>query len=469
MPCDTLAEFRDLARYRKSFNGDLMMAKSRPQKFYYFETFPFESAKGPLLVLGKIDKALLDEVKKLGKTVKAKGLCSFKDNVVALTVTDGKLDESQLKKALALANVRREGTVGTGDAGPGENKGKGDALGAPSEKFTAARDSLRKLVEGADKLAWNERDIKSGAEADDKIKEVKRFILDVESAVTAGEAAAKALATQLKAEAREPRAKFFQADFNATHKLMARQEALVKDAEKEVAGLRRRLIALELLGKELNLAGRVVELRVRSAMLKYSVHGDKTKTLHNEHDVLKALGAEVLKLAGAAKPTASNFLNPELEQEAVDRAVAIAQKQCPWTEVQTDGRWAPLNSLVVFVGKPAQSMGWNFVDKPDAAGDTIKVVAEAIAEFCAGKASPDALKGKVGAALLALDELVKGRSKAPMVRSARVMLARSGGRWASVSHYPDRAAMPPGWNIKGKTVRLKADAPGVSAPACSGA
>ena len=60
MPCETLAEFQDLATYRKSFNGDLMMAKSRPQKFYFFETFAFETTKGPLLVLGKIDKSLLD-------------------------------------------------------------------------------------------------------------------------------------------------------------------------------------------------------------------------------------------------------------------------------------------------------------------------------------------------------------------------------------------------------------------------
>ena len=56
-----------------------------------------------------------------------------------------------------------------------------------------------------------------------------------------------------------------------------------------------------------------------------------------------------------------------------------------------------------------------------------------------------------------------------MVASARVTLARQGGRWVSVAHTPDKSAPPPGWSIKGKPVRLKADSAMVIAPACHGA
>lgn len=472
MPCDTLAEFRDLATYRKSFNGDLMMAKSRPQKFYYFESFPFEATKGPLLVLGKIDKTLLDELKKLGKTIKAKGLCSFKDNVVELTVTDGKIDDAQIKKALAHAQVRREATINTGDADRPEHKfkdkEKGPTLAEPSEKFVKARAELQKLMDKSDAQGWNDRDMKRGSDAEDKITEVERFIRQVDAAITEAEGPTRLLANQLNVEAKDPRAALYKAEFDATRKLLARQATLVKEAEKEVADLRRRLISLKLLAKDFALRERVVELRLRSATLKYSLHADKTKTLHNEKDVQKALGAEVLKLAGASKETASKFLNPELEKEAVARAIAVAQKECPWTEIQTDGRWGPLAAMVVFVGKPAASQGWNFVDKPDLAADAMKVVADLLGEFRDGKFSPSDLKSKIDAAMVELDQQVKGtKPKAAMIRSARVTLAREGGRWASVSHYPDRSAVPPGWNLKGKPVRLKADAPVVTAPACS--
>ncbi|MEO6409659.1 MAG: hypothetical protein ABIO45_13025 [Burkholderiaceae bacterium] len=468
MPCDTLAEFRDLATYRKSFNGDLMMAKSRPQKFYFFETFPFETTKGPLLVLGKIDKSLLDEVKKLGKTMRAKGECSFKDNVVALHATDGKLTEDMVRKALALANVRREFTLGDGDASVAESKGSGEALGLPPEKFTAARGNLQKLLDKAKDLAWKDADFKRGKEADDKVNQVERYIAEVGNALTAGEAGTKALATQLQMQAKDTRAKFFKTEFDASTKLLARQQALVKEVEKEVADLKRRLISLRLLAKELTASSRIFELKLQGAGLKYSVHGDKTRTLHNEKDVLKALGTLIVK--HAPKPTASKFLNADLELEAIYRAVGVAQKECLWTEVQANGRWSPLDSLVVFVGKPATGAGWAFVNPADVGPPALKAIDEALDDFREGKTNTAQAMGAVDAALKVVADHARGADAgAPMIASARVTLARQGGRWASVSHYPDKAAAPPGWNLKGKSVRLKTDSPPMVAPACRGA
>ncbi len=467
MPCDTLAEFQDLAAYRKSFNGDLMMAKSRPQKFYFFETFPFETTKGPLLVLGKIDKKLLDELKKLGKTMRAKGECSFKDNVVALTVTDGKLDESLLKKALALANVRREGTVGDGDASVAESKGNGEVLGGAPEKFTAARANLQKIFDKAKDLAWKDADFKRGNEAEDKINQVERYLAEVGNALSASEAGSKALATQLNAQAKDKRAKFFKAEFEASTKLLARHQALVKETEKEVADLKRRLVTLKLLAKELTASSRVFELKLHGFGLKYSVHGDKTRTLHNERDLMKALKAAVLK--AAPKPTPNKFLNADLELEAIYRAVGVAQKECPWTEVQANGLWRPLDGLVVFVGKPDVAKGWCFVDGGDTGPEAMKAIEAALADFREGTTNTAKAIDAVEEALKAVVEHAKGADRAPMITSARVTLARQGGRWVSVSHTPDKTAAPPGWNLKGKPVRLKADAAMVIAPACRGA
>ncbi len=467
MPCDTVAEFQDLAAYQKSFNGDLMMAKSRPIKFYFFEKFPFETTKGPLLVLGKIDKQLLDELKKLGKTMRAKGECSFKDNVVALTVTDGKLSEDLLKKALTLAKVRREGTVGDGDASVPENKGNGEALGALPEKFNAARANLKKLLDKAKEIDWKDADIKRGKEADDKIIQVERYLIEVDNAQGASEAGSKALAIQLAAQARDPRAKFFKAEFDAGHKLLERQQSLAKEMDKEVTGLRRRLVALKLLSKEFAASGRVFELKLRGAPLKYSIHGDKTRTLHNERDVMKALGALVLK--AAPKPTANKFLNADLEQEAIYRAVGVAQKECLWTQTQANGNWVALDSLVVFVGKPADAAGWCFVNGADTGPQAMKAIEAALEDFREGKTNTAQAMTAVDDALEAVAKHARGADRAPMIASARVTLARQGGRWLSVSHYPDKAAAPPGWNLKGKPVRLNADAPTLIAPACRGA
>ena len=469
MPCDTLAEFRDLATYRKSFNGDLMMAKSRPQKFYFFETFPFETTKGPLLVLGKIDKALLDEVKKLGKAIKAKGLCSFKDNVVALTVTDGKIGDDQLKKALTLAQVRRESTISTGDADRPENKfadkAKGPVLAEPPEKFVAARKTLQGLVDGADKLAWNDRDIKRASQAQDKITEVERFIREVDSAIDAAEAPAKLLAQQIQREAADPRAKQYQAEFDATRKLMKHQDALVKDAAKKVADLRRDLVSLKLVSKGLEASEKVVELRWRSTTLKFSEYSDKTRIVHNEKDVLKAIAAEVSKRIGANKETASKFLNPTLQNQAVSRAIAAAKEQCPWNEIEEGGRWGPLSSLTVWVGKPALHAGWGFGKRRNDQEETMKVAGVIFDQFSKGKCATKDMAGRFDAVLRALDEHLQGiKPQSPIVAYARVKLERNGGSWASIGQAPDPQRSAADWNLTGKSVRVDAKTSPVSAP-----
>ena len=468
MPCETLAEFQDLATYRKSFNGDLMMAKSRPQKFYFFEAFAFETTKGPLLVLGKIDKSLLDEIKKVGKTIRAKGQCSFKDNVVALNVTDGKLSEELVRKALALASVRREFTLGDGDAAVPESKGKGETLGLPPDKFTSARANLQKLLDKSKELAWKDADFKRGSEADNKVNQVERYLADVGAALTSGEAGSKALATQLQAEQKDKRAQFFKTEFAASSKLLERQKALVKEVEKEVGDLKRRLVSLKAIAAELTASSRIFELKLHGTALKYSNHGDKTRTLHNHKDVLKALGALIVK--SAPKPTANKFLNADLELEAIYRAVSVAQKECPWTEIQVNGRWAPLSSLVIFVGKPAGRAGWSFVDASNPGPDAIKAVAAALEDFAEGTTNTLKAMTAVDAALKTFFDHVRGADPdAPMIASARVTLSRQGGRWVSVSHAPDASAAPPGWNLKGKPVRLKAETVMVMAPACRGA
>ena len=137
--------------------------------------------------------------------------------------------------------------------------------------------------------------------------------------------------------------------------------------------------------------------------------------------------------------------------------------------MQVNGRWAPLDSLVVYVGKPADAKGWCFVDGSDTGPQAMKAIEAALDEFRKGKTNTAQAMGAVEAALKTIADHARGADKAPMVLGARVTLARQGGRWVSVSHTPDKTAPPPGWNLKGKPVRLKPETVMVIAPACRGA
>lgn len=150
--------------------------------------------------------------------------------------------------------------------------------------------------------------------------------------------------------------------------------------------------------------------------------------------------------------TASNFLNPALEKEAVDTALQIAA-QCVWNEVSwnNDGNFEELDSLAITVGRPASAKGYGhaFERGPNFVKSSLGKANDAIKRFEDGKLTPDDFLKELNV-VIAKDRTGTG---AKIMPHATVVLTRSGGSgsWKNKSQYP--TDKPIGWSIFRKDVR----------------
>lgn len=166
-----------------------------------------------------------------------------------------------------------------------------------------------------------------------------------------------------------------------------------------------------------------------------------------------------------ATKTASMFLNPALEHEAVTRALGIADNQCKWTQWQDGAAWKDLLSLTIVVPPPRTAKGYGLA--VERAEGFVKQAAAAAAghikDFETGKIkSIDELMKKLDVQL-ATDRTGEG---AAMIAHARVVLTRANinAPWTDKTHFP--TSDPPGWDCdKGKTLTGKTvRGPGAAAP-----
>jgi hypothetical protein len=142
-----------------------------------------------------------------------------------------------------------------------------------------------------------------------------------------------------------------------------------------------------------------------------------------------------------AASTSSLFLNPVLEKEAVDRALAIANQAKDWTQWQDGTTWKPLTSLTVVVPPPAMAglqvgRADGFVKKTAAAAAAL------VKDFDNGKIKTvDELFKKLDVQLVT-DRTGVG---AALVPHARVVLERasSAAAWSSKTYFP--TSDPVGW------------------------
>lgn len=523
MACDTLEEFRTLATYRKSFNPDLQIAKSRPMKFIVLEGFKFErDQKNLLLVLGTVASGLLDELKGHASKVKAEGMCSFVDNVVQVTLKSGQLSDSELKKGLEWATVKREGKVS--DAKPGRSDDDDEERPLPprvasaSAGFLKARADLEEFMKArVAALQWHENEIKTQQDAEKKITEIESVIAAIELKI----AAAQTRATELTAEVKELRrdektAKYSKGAIVKLEKAVTDQGVLVDALSKKIETQRKTLPALGLLAQkhgssrhgaqtDMGLQARraatggvspdqsdnvhgvsekrvddpdgaktpVAELKWRKTSIRYVKEGNGKRKVVNATEVLKAILTDIKEMDSVATSTASKFLSHELEKEAVDRAIAMVQKNCVWTEIEDGDKWLPLNSVTVYVGPPRTSAGWGFAvqRKADAPKVALEEANAAIEKFRAGTIDEAEMLKQLDVTLVAVEEEVGGKksSSVPLVKSARVTLGRTSSGWTSITHFPDPTATPSGWTLKGRFVRAnpkatKTTAPGGSLP-----
>ena len=165
--------------------------------------------------------------------------------------------------------------------------------------------------------------------------------------------------------------------------------------------------------------------------------------------------------------TASMFLNPALEHEAVQKALDIA-RQCTWTKWENGGTWEDLKSLTITVPPPKTAKGYGLA-VGRAEGFVKTAAAEAAAhvkDFESGKLTIDELMKKLNTQI----ETDRTGDGAALVPRAKVVLERSDTqettKWVPKTYFPSSDA--PGWEcardtpLTGKRVQPRAGLPVVA-------
>ncbi len=181
----------------------------------------------------------------------------------------------------------------------------------------------------------------------------------------------------------------------------------------------------------------------------YETGADGKKTIKNKAVLLKHVVDNFKK--GPKTSTASMFANPVLEKEAVDKAIAIMEKD-NWEEIMEGAAWVDLVKVEIAVPKPAKYKGYGYSIK-HIDGAAKKTAAEAqavVTRFENGELSMDEM-------LAGLDVQLKQdpTGVVEMIPHAVVRLARSdkSAKWKSITHFPDEREAGPRWDIAGKKVR----------------
>jgi hypothetical protein len=209
-------------------------------------------------------------------------------------------------------------------------------------------------------------------------------------------------------------------------------------------------------------------------VVEYETDPNGKRKIKNEAQLLKTVEEIAVGLEGrvAKTSTSSNFLSPELEKEAVDRAIRVAGS-CIWDEEwdQQKKDWIPLDRFFVYVGPPkvVKSKGWGHIAlrNKDSEGNSVpkmKLIEanKILNAFRAGKIDQDKLMKMMNVSMAKSDD--GGVILQPV---ARVMVDRSGTGWINTSQYPTEDK--PGWSLKGKKVRKSRDGgDGITAPEASG-
>jgi hypothetical protein len=165
--------------------------------------------------------------------------------------------------------------------------------------------------------------------------------------------------------------------------------------------------------------------------------------------------------------TASMFLNPALEHEAVQKALEIAT-QCTWTKWENGSTWEDLKSLTITVPPPKTAKGYGLaVGRAEGFVKTAAAAAAAhVKDFEAGKITIDELMKQLNTQI----ETDRTGDGAAFVPRAKVVLERSDTaettKWVPKTYFPSSDA--PGWEcardtpLTGKRVQPRVGLPVVA-------
>lgn len=169
---------------------------------------------------------------------------------------------------------------------------------------------------------------------------------------------------------------------------------------------------------------------------------------------------------------ASLFLNPEVEMEAVQRALTLVNEQCVWAEVEHQGEWQPIKRVSVIVGPPkgSDSIGYGFGIRPSESGSNKKAlpaVNKAINEFREGKINQEKLFERLGVEYSRRRGSGVSSESDPeevqILTHCLVALKRVEGKWVNVTQYPTPIT-DAGWSLAGKEVRMSRNSPPLTSP-----
>lgn len=196
--------------------------------------------------------------------------------------------------------------------------------------------------------------------------------------------------------------------------------------------------------------------------IEWNTDADGKRTIVDEAAVMSRLEeiADGLESRGAKTSTSSNFLSPELEQEAAERAIKVA-KQCVWDEMWDDGKsaWLPIDRFFVYVGPPrkVRSKGWGHSvrRKKDSDGNSVAKMKILQANNILNAFRNVKIDANKMMKALKVEMVASDDGGAILQPVARVMIDKLGSGWTNTSQYPTEDT--PGWSLKGKKVRKSRD------------
>jgi hypothetical protein len=151
MPFNDLALIRNHTEYKKVLKQELGKVAGVPVKFHIFEKFKFANKTAPLMIVGKYDPKLIDEIKDTGAVFKAKGRCAKNGDTIEFATDQGTMPEPSLKTTMtdgeSTGKTVKELTIGSGgkDEVLGEKQASGEVItgaggrGKDSDEANATR------------------------------------------------------------------------------------------------------------------------------------------------------------------------------------------------------------------------------------------------------------------------------------------------------------------------------------------
>lgn len=330
MPFNDLAAIRNHTDYKKVLKQELAKIAAAPVKFHFFDKFKFANKNAPLLVVGKYDPKLIDEIKDTGAVFKAKGRCAKNGDAIEFAADQGAMPENSLTTAMtdgdATGKAVKELTIGSAgkDEVLAEKQASGEVVtgaggrGKDSDEANAAR-RLKEITQRFDSV--------KGLLPDKMRADLRGEFEKVNTAIN-GKRHAEALATLDKIEKDIQKESAAQQKSIAATGAKANHEAtdlsaVLKKFKEDIDAADKRLVALDKEwneGKAQKSGEKYDKYKTRYENLKKRIDEEKAKFEQKKAELSAQLKSTEASKQGELKDLLTKFLG--LSKRAEGLAVA---------------------------------------------------------------------------------------------------------------------------------------------------